>query len=119
MFRIGTRAHPGLVHLKDPLNRPADPWNAYEPVDSSAAAIAAQGLLRLGRYLQRRGEVETGKQYWQAGLTVLHTLLQEPYLSRHTDHQGLLLHTVYHRPRGWDHIPPGARRSPWRILHVG
>ncbi len=99
---------PGLVHLKDPFDRPADPWNAYEPVDSSAAAIAAQGLLRLGRYLQRRGETQAGQQYWQAGLTVLHTLLQEPYLSRRTDHQGLLLHTVYHRPRGWDHIPPGA-----------
>lgn len=42
---------PLLHRLGDYLDRPADPYNAYEPVDSSAAAIAAQGLLRLGRYL--------------------------------------------------------------------
>ncbi|MGI9175079.1 MAG: glycosyl hydrolase, partial [Rhodothermales bacterium] len=36
---------PGLVHLGDYLGRPADPFNDHEPVDSSAAAIAAQGLL--------------------------------------------------------------------------
>ena len=35
------------LHRLD-LNQPADPENPYEPVDSSAAAIAAQGLLRLG-----------------------------------------------------------------------
>ena len=35
---------------------PADPFNDREPVDSSAAAIAAQGLLRLGRFLNERGE---------------------------------------------------------------
>ena len=27
--------------------------------------------------------------------------------ARH-DHQGLLLHSVYHRPRGWDHVPAGS-----------
>ena len=31
--------------------RDADPFNDHEPVDSSASAIAAQGLLRLGNYL--------------------------------------------------------------------
>ena len=39
---------PGLINLGDYLNKPADPFNDFEPVDSSAAAIAAQGLLRLG-----------------------------------------------------------------------
>ena len=24
-------------------------------------------------------------------------------------HEGLLLHTVYHRPNGWDHVPPGRK----------
>jgi hypothetical protein len=33
---------PGLNKLGDYLNRPADPFNDHEPVDSSAAAIAAQ-----------------------------------------------------------------------------
>ena len=44
---------PGLVQLGDYLDRPAEVDNAYEPVDSSAAAIAAQGFLRLGNYLEK------------------------------------------------------------------
>src|SRR3984893_15817465 len=47
---------PSLYKLGDYLNKPADPFNDFEPVDSSAAVIAAQGLLRLGRYLQRKEE---------------------------------------------------------------
>jgi hypothetical protein len=105
-------AAPGLVNLADYQNRPADPFNDHEPVDSSAAAIGAQGLLRLGRYLEEKGRIEEGRRYWQAGLTVLQTLLDEPYLGVAADHQGLLLHTVYHRPRGWDYIPEGAK-IPW------
>lgn len=93
---------PGLARMGDYLSRPAEPDNPYEPVDSSAAAIAAQGLLRLGRYLTQRDDPE-GPQYTQAGFTVLNTLLGEQYLSTEPDHEGLLLHAVYHRPRGWDH----------------
>src|SRR5690606_14611176 len=70
---------PTLHELGDYLDRPADPYNDHEPVDSSAAAIAAQGLLRLGRYLDEKGE--DGARYRQAGLKVLDTLLDEPYLS--------------------------------------
>ena len=99
---------PGLVHLGDYLSRPSQPINDHEPVDSSAAAIAAQGLLRLGSYLARGDETEVGRRYTQAGLTVLRGLLSEPYLSTQPEHQGLLLHAVYHRPRGWDHIPAGT-----------
>ena len=39
---------PGLHKMGDYLERPSDPFNYFEPVDSSAAAIASQGLLRLG-----------------------------------------------------------------------
>ena len=95
---------PGLAALGDHLDRPADPFNDHEPVDSSAAAIAAQGLLRLGRYLG-----DAGTRYWQAGLTVCDTLFGEPYLSTDPSHQGLLLHSVYHHPNGWDHVAPGQR----------
>lgn len=102
-------AAPGLVQLGDCQDRPAEPFNEYEPVDSSAAAIAAQGLLRLGHYLERQGDADDGRRYWQAGLTVLQTLLDEPYLSVDENHQGLLLHSVYHRPRGWDYVPEGAK----------
>jgi len=100
---------PGLVHLGDYLDRPADPFNDYEPVDSSAAAIAAQGLLRLGRFLEKRGDTANGARYFSAGLTAARTLFDEPYLSTDPNHEGLLLHTVYHRPNGWDHIPEGRK----------
>jgi len=91
--------------------RPVDPWDAPEPVDSSAAAIAAQGLLRLGRRLETSGNGAEGHGLVQAGLTVARTLLEAPYLSEDPGHQGLLLHAVYHRPNGWDFVPPG-RRGP-------
>jgi len=101
---------PGLSKLGDYLNRPADPFNEYEPVDSSAAAIAAQGLLRLGHYLvHERGETNAGVRYVEAGLTIVSTLLHEQYLSTNPEHQGLILHSVYHRPNGWDYIPPGRQ----------
>ncbi len=101
---------PGLVHMGDYLGRASEPYNDFEPVDSSAAAIAAQGLMRLGRYL-KAATAGTGARYVQAGLTVLNSLLEEPYLSADPDHQGLLLHSIHHRPNGWDYIPEG-RKSP-------
>jgi len=110
---------PGLVRLRDPLGRPADPFNDHEPVDSSAAAIAAQGLLRLGRFLGAR----RGSRYAQAGLAILRNLLNAPYLSADPRHEGLLLHSVYHRPNGWDYIPPGRKvpcgeSSMWGDYHL-
>jgi unsaturated chondroitin disaccharide hydrolase len=93
---------PGLAKLGDWRLTPADPFNAYEPVDSSAAAIGAQGLLRLGRYLKN-------ERYRQAGLTVASTLLDEPYLSTDPKHHGILLHAVYHRPNDWDAVPEGRK----------
>jgi hypothetical protein len=115
---------PGLTMLKDYRNRPADPFNDHEPVDSSAAAIAAQGLLRFGHYLvHERGEAEAGVQYVEAGLAIVRTLLDEPYLSTDSEHEGLLLHSVYHRPKGWDHVPPGrnvpcGESSMWGDYHA-
>jgi hypothetical protein len=97
---------PQLGRLGAWRERPAEPFNDFEPVDSSAAAIAAQGLLRLGRHLGSEGK---GRRYWQAGLTTLSTLLSTHYLANEPAHQGLLLHTIYHRPNGWDHIPPGRK----------
>jgi hypothetical protein len=105
------------------LERPSDPYNDFEPVDSSAAAIACQGLMRLGHYLASRGEDDAGRRYMQAGLTVLDTLLREPYLSTDPEHQGLVLHSIYHRPNGWDHVPQGRKipcgeSSMWGDYHV-
>jgi hypothetical protein len=98
---------PGLAKMGDYLNRTADPFNEHEPVDSSAGVISAQGLLRLGRYLQSRGMKHPGERYLQAGLTVAKHLFAAPYVSEDPKHQGLLLHSVYHRPNGWDYVPPG------------
>lgn len=114
---------PGLVHLGDWRNAPSDPYNPHEPIDSSAAAITAQGLIRLGRYLESKGRADEGKRYYQAGLTVADTIFAEPYLSESPDHQGLLLHSIYHRPNGWDHVPAGAQSprgesSMWGDYHA-
>lgn len=114
---------PGLCQMGEYLKRPADPYDGTEPVDSSAAAIASQGLLRLGRYLKAKGEKTTGDRYWQAGLCVVNTLLEEPYLSTCISHQGLLLHSIYHRPNGWDYIPEGSmipfgESSMWGDYHI-
>jgi unsaturated chondroitin disaccharide hydrolase len=114
---------PDLYHMSDYLNKPADPYNSFEPVDSSAAAIASQGLLRLGKYLKDRGENEKGNRYYQAGLKILDTLLDEPYLSTKARHEGLVLHSIYHRPNGWDHIPNGSKipngeSSMWGDYHM-
>jgi hypothetical protein len=98
---------PQLHKLGDTQSKPADPFNDFEPVDSSAAAIACQGLVRLGKYLE--GKDPKATDYLQAGLTVLDRLLEEPYLGTDEKHEGLLLHSVYHQPNGWDHIPAGKK----------
>ena len=112
----------GAPELASPgrLPRPAGGGhNDFEPVDSCAAAIAAQGLLRLGHYLQGQGQTTAGDRYFQAGLTVLDTLFDEPYLS--TDRGS----------SGFDpalDLPPAQRLGPHsrgrenslgRIEHVG
>ncbi len=113
---------PNLHRLGDYRTRPADPFNPFEPVDSSAAAIAAQALMRLGHYLRQR-DARRARRYAAAGLTVLGTLLGEPYLSVGRGHEGLLLHSVYHRPNGWDSVPEGrsvpcGESSMWGDYHL-
>jgi unsaturated chondroitin disaccharide hydrolase len=109
---------PNLHRLGDWQATQADPYNQFEPVDSSASAIAAQGLIRLGHALG-----QAGTTYLQAGLTVVQTLLQEPYLSTDPQHEGILLHSIYHRPNGWDYVPQGAaipygESSMWGDYHM-
>ena len=104
-------------------SKPSDPYNKFEPVDSSAAAIAAQGLIRLGNYLDSSRTTQHGSRYLHAGLTIARTLFSEPYLSTDPKHQGLLLHSVYHRPNSWDYIAPGqsipnGESSMWGDYHL-
>ena len=114
---------PGLKFIEDFRECPADPFNEFEPVDSSAAVIAAQALLRLGKYFEKSGEPEKSSRYFQAGLTVFRTLLAEPYLSEDLQHQGLILHSLYHRPNDWDYKPeknkvPYGESSMWGDYHA-
>jgi len=114
---------PGLSQMRNYLDEPANPFNEHEPVDSSAAAISAQGLLRLGKYLSRSKTSARGRKYFQTGLTVARTLLSDTYLSTDLRHEGLLLHSVYHRPNGWDYIPPKRKvpcgeSSMWGDYHA-
>jgi len=109
---------PNLHRLGDWQSRPAEPFNDHEPVDSSAASIAAQGLLRLGKYLG-----PAGKKYFSAGLTVAKTLFTAGYLAESADHEGLILHSIYHRPNGWDYVAPGKKipsgeSSMWGDYHA-
>jgi unsaturated chondroitin disaccharide hydrolase len=113
---------PGLASMGQWRDRPAEPFNDYEPVDSSAAAIACQGLLKLGAWLAGRRE-QGAERYTNAGLAVLSRLIEEPYLSTEDGHQGLLLHSVYHRPNGWDAVPAGRKvpcgeSSMWGDYHL-
>ena len=115
---------PGTVRMGDYLARDSEPFNEWEPMDSSAAAIAAQGLLRLGNWLEHKeNSNESFVRYRQAGLTIARSLFSEPYLSTDSEHQGLILHSVYHRPNGWDHIPQGrcipcGESSMWGDYHA-
>lgn len=116
---------PNVHRLGDYLHRPSDPYNDWEPFDSSAAAIAAQGLLRLGNYLSltHPSAARDARRYRQAALTLTRTLLTEPYLSTNPRHEGLLLHSVYHRPNGWDFVArgqkvPNGESSMWGDYHL-
>jgi len=114
---------PGLARLEGWRDRPSDPFNDHEPVDSSAAVIAAQGLIRLGGYLDAKGAADEARRYRQAGLTIAGHLFAEPYLATDPEHQGLILHSIYHRPAGWDRVPAGAKiprgeSSMWGDYHA-
>ncbi|MHB1179148.1 MAG: hypothetical protein ACYCZO_12550 [Daejeonella sp.] len=44
-------------------------------------------------------------------------------LSTNPDHQGLILHSIYHQPNGWDYIPEGSKiangeSSMWGDYHA-
>jgi hypothetical protein len=114
---------PSVGQLGDYRALRSDPFNDFEPVDSSAAAIAAQGMIRFGDYLQRMKGDASGQRYVAAGLTVAQTLWADPYLSRDPRHEGLILHSIYHHPRGFDQIPHGRRipsgeSSLWGDYHA-
>lgn len=113
---------PRLQELGDYLNRPSDPFNGVEPIDSSAACITAQGLIRIANFLKKSDPTRSEK-YLQAGIQIAANLFQEPYLSSSADHQGLILHSIYHQPNGWDYQPepgkaPYGESCMWGDYHA-
>jgi len=113
---------PGLSKMGDYLSKPSDPFNAFEPIDSSAACIAAQGFMRLGNWLKNH-DPEKSDRYIQTGYQLAKTLFSEPYLSTDPNHQGLILHSIYHHPNGWDYKPnanqvPFGESSMWGDYHA-
>jgi hypothetical protein len=113
---------PNLHKMGDYLNRPSDPYNAFEPVDSSAASIAAQGFLRIGNWL-KDSDPDRSSKYIQVGGQLAQTLFSEPYLSTDSTHQGMILHSIYHQPNGWDYAPdpalaPHGESSMWGDYHA-
>ena len=47
----------------------------------------------------------------------------EPYLSTKASHQGLILHSIYHQPNGWDYVPEKGKvahgeSSMWGDYHA-
>ncbi len=114
---------PGLAEMKNYPDLPADPFNAFEPVDSSAAVIACQGLLRLGHHFEISNQHEKARKYLQAGFTISKTIFSEPYLAEDPQHQGMILHSIYHYPNSWDYQPekdkvPYGESSLWGDYHA-
>lgn len=89
---------------EDAPGGPGVPPNDYDdprrPVlyESSAAAIAASGLLNLGRIVQ---DPIHANRYRSAALTILDTLTGPVYLADETPGwEGILKHGIYHQAKG-------------------
>jgi unsaturated chondroitin disaccharide hydrolase len=76
---------------------PPNDWeepNPPQPYESSAAAIAAAGLLELA---QAVGEPSKATHYRERALTILDTLLDPEFLANETPGwEGILKHGIYH-----------------------
>ncbi len=70
-----------------------------EPRDSSAAAVASCGFRILSKQVN---DEATKRRYRDAADAILETLAGDEYLAAgRSGEEGILLHGVYHRPRGW------------------
>src|SRR5271154_4632560 len=78
------------------------PWDFNAPpesrrlLDTSAAAIAASGLLRLCRLLQ---DPVKGHHYWSTAVRILRTLCEQHLARKDKKWEGILKGGVYHLPK--------------------
>ena len=85
------------AHGVPPWDYDAPPEQRGQP-DSSAAAIAASGLLDLAEFTASRAKA---RLYRDTALTILQTLAEDEYLARTTPGwEGILKHGVYHIHKG-------------------
>ena len=104
----------------------ADPFNDHEPVDSSGGGdCARRGCCGSAASLARAGD---------RGRRRIATSRRDLRVPRHAvwrsaSERGrcvirdLLLHSIYHRPNGWDHVPAGSKiprgeSSQWGDYHA-
>jgi unsaturated chondroitin disaccharide hydrolase len=67
-----------------------------EPLDSSAAAVAASGLWELAKSAKKK------RLYQETALKIMGALTSELFLAKgHRGQEGILMHGVYHKPRNW------------------
>ncbi|HEV3263442.1 MAG TPA: glycoside hydrolase family 88 protein [Gemmataceae bacterium] len=89
-----SRVPPGMVPYWD-FDIPEDGPRLW---DSSAAAVTASGLWDLAEAV---GESNDRDRYRAAALTILQTLCSHEFLPRHhPEWEGILMHAVYHYPKG-------------------
>jgi unsaturated chondroitin disaccharide hydrolase len=78
---------------------PPNDWDGHQDrVESSAAAIAASGMLNLSQMVQ---DPVYARRYRQAALIILDTLTGPEYLAHETPGwEGILKHGMYHLNKG-------------------
>ncbi len=86
---------------RTPHSVPPNDWDEPQPAypyESSAAAIAASGLIKLARQFPESRQKE---RYKDAALTILDTLCTPEFLAIDTPGwEGLLKHAIYHQRKG-------------------
>ncbi len=142
MMLQGRQRHLRLLHRRTPPPtasptgtpaRPASPSSATtstgRPTRSTSTSRSTAPPPRSPRraccgsasYLgdgERRADVLAGRPHRRR-----HAARRAVPLAPTPTHQGLLLHSVYHRPNGWDHVPPGQQvpcgeSSMWGDYHA-
>ena len=112
------RARPRAAARATATGRPI-PFNDHEPVDCSAAAIAAQGLLRLGRSSSSAAADAGARSYFQAGLTIARTLLDDALSERRPRAPGPAAALRLPPPQRLGLRAPGAQDPLRRVQPVG
>lgn len=88
------------IHHTPEHGIPPNDWdepNPSLPYESSAAAIAASGMLQLSRLSQDK---HTAVSYREYALRILSTLTSPEFLAGEDDWEGLLKHGIYHQRKG-------------------